>query len=62
MPSLRDTIIEVIKGLPEDSSLKEIIYAVNLTDQVLEGLEDEAGGRTVTTKEVLAELAQWRQK
>ena len=61
-PKLRDTSIEVIKNLPQGCSLEEIMYEINLTAQVLEGLKDKEEGKTITTKELLKKIDTWRQK
>ncbi|MBK7128584.1 MAG: hypothetical protein IPM74_01215 [Crocinitomicaceae bacterium] len=59
---LRDTSIEVIKNLPQSCTLEEIMYEINLTAQVLEGLKDKEEGKTITTKELLNKIDTWRQK
>jgi hypothetical protein len=62
MQSLRQASIEVIKSLPDSSSLEEIMYELNLTAQVLEGLSDEEKNKTITTSELLKRIEKWQQK
>lgn len=59
---LRDTSIEVIKNLPQGCTLEEIMYEINLTAQVLEGLKDKEEGKTITTEDLLKKIDAWRQK
>ncbi len=53
MQSLKQASIEVINTLPESCSLEEIMYEINLTAQVLEGLSDEEKNKTISTAELL---------
>lgn len=62
MQSLKQTSIEIIKNLPESSSLEEIMYKINLTAQVMEGLQDEQNGKTISTEELLKMIDKWEQK
>ena len=62
MQSLRQTSIEIIKNLPDSSSLEEIMYKINLTAQVMEGLQDEQKGKTISTEELLKKIDKWEQK
>ncbi len=59
---LRDTTIEVIKKLPQGCTLEEIMYEINLTAQVIEGIEDTEKGNTITTENLLKKIDQWRKK
>jgi hypothetical protein len=51
--SIKQTTLEVIRSLPESTSLEEIMYQINLAAQTLEGLRDIREGRTVTSNELL---------
>ena len=53
MVSLKEATIESIKQLPEDSSVEDIMYRINLVAQVLQGLKDAEAGRLITTEELL---------
>lgn len=62
MQSLKQTSIEIIKNLPDSSSLEEIMYKINLTAQVMDGLKDEQNGETISTEELLKRIDKWEQK
>jgi len=53
MHSLKKASIEVLKSLPDSSSLEDIMYELNMTAQVLEGLSDEEKGKTISTADLL---------
>ncbi|MCF8459474.1 MAG: hypothetical protein K9G46_02025 [Flavobacteriales bacterium] len=57
---LVDTTIDVLKNLPSDSTIEDIMYELNLTNQVLKGLDDAENGRTITTSELLDRMQKWR--
>ena len=61
MQTLRDISIEVIKKLPSTCSIEEIMYQLNLTAQVIEGLEDEENEKTISTEDLLNKIKQWQQ-
>ena len=50
MQSLKQTRIEIIKSLPDTTSLEEIMYKLNLTAQVMEGLKDEQNAKLFRQK------------
>ena len=62
MRSLKQTSIDVINSLPDSCSLEEIMYEINLTAQVLEGLSDEEKNKTISTSELLSRIKKWQQK
>ena len=62
MQTLKDISIEVIKNLPASSSMEEIMYKLNLTAQVVEGLQDLEEGKTISTSQLLQELNKWEKK
>jgi hypothetical protein len=62
MQSLKQASIDVIRSLPDSSSLEEIMYELNLTAQVLEGLSDEEKNKTITTADLLQRIKKWQLK
>jgi hypothetical protein len=62
MRTLKQTTLDVIRHLPDSCSLEEIMYEINLTAQVIEGLKDEEEKRTISTDDLLKRVAQWKQK
>jgi hypothetical protein len=62
MHSLKKASIEVLKSLPDSSSLEDIMYELNMTAQVLEGLSDEEKGKTISTADLLKRVKKWQRK
>lgn len=52
--------LAIIDSLPDDVSLRELIYQLAFRAHVEEGLRDSAEGRTVSHEEVKREVAEWR--
>lgn len=59
MASLKEASIEIIKRLPDESSLEDIMYEINFVSQVLDGIKDAENSRTLTTEELLKRVDQW---
>ncbi len=59
---LRDATIEVIKNLPKSCTIEDIMYEINLTAQVLEGLKNTEEGNTISTESLLNKIDKWRKK
>ena len=62
MQTLKDISIEVIKNLPSSSTMEEIMYKLNLTAQVVEGIQNKEEGKILSTNELLQELNKWEKK
>lgn len=48
--------------MPQGSTIEEIMYEINLTAQVLDGLNDEEKGQIISTESLLNKIDKWRQK
>lgn len=59
MPTLKDITIEVLKNLPPSATLEEIMYKINLTAQVVEGIKDADLGKTISTEDLLNKINSW---
>jgi len=59
MALLKEATIEIIKRLPDDCSLEDIMYEINFVAQVIEGLTDAESGKLLTTDEILNRVDQW---
>ena len=59
MSSLKEATIEIIKRLPDECSLEDIMYEINFVAQVLDGLRDAEAGKLLTTEELLNRVEQW---
>ena len=62
MQSLKQTSIDILKALPDTTSLEEIMYRLNMTAQAMEGLQDAKEGKTISTDELLKKIDSWQQK
>jgi predicted transcriptional regulator len=62
MPTLKQASIEVIKKLPDTCSMEEIMYQLQLTAQVIEGLKDDEKGDAISTEQLLQKIEGWKRK
>ncbi len=60
MSIAKETMIEIIKNQPDDSSYDEILRELAYARIVRRGLEDSKEGRTISDDEVRARIASWR--
>lgn len=51
--NLKKEIIELIKKLPDDITLNDIIYHLYVKQKIIKGLKDIEQGKTVTNEEVM---------
>ncbi len=56
---LKDAAIEILKKMPKDSTLEDIMYEINVFTQFIDGLKDAEAGNLVSTKELLRRVDQW---
>ena len=54
-----EAAIESIRRLPDECSIEDIMYRIDLVAQVLEGLKDAEAGRLITTAELLKRVEKW---
>jgi predicted transcriptional regulator len=59
MDKIKDAAIETIKRLPDECSVDDIMYEINLIAQVLDGLKDAEDGKILTTEELLGRVDKW---
>jgi hypothetical protein len=60
--SIKQTALEVVKTLPETSTLEEIMYQINLAAQTLSGLKDIEDNNITTSSELLDKADKWKVK
>ena len=58
--STRDTVIEMIKRMPESSSISEIIAELSVRQKIDEGLRELELGGGIPHEEVKREQFRWR--
>lgn len=59
MATERDKIIEMIKTLPDDVTMEDIIEVIYIRKKIEKGLKDSEEGRLFTHKEAKEHLAKW---
>ena len=52
MNSIKNITLERIKNLPDDVTLEDLMYEINVIAQVLDGVRDAEEGRTLTEEEL----------
>lgn len=51
--------MQIIKTLPDNCTIEDIMYEINFVAQVYEGLEDSKNGKVITTEELLRRVDSW---
>ncbi len=59
MGSMKRAAIETIQRLPDDCSVEDIIYGIDLKAQVLDGLKDAEEGKLLTAEGLLERVGKW---
>jgi predicted transcriptional regulator len=59
MSLLKETAIESIKRLPDECTIEDIMYRIDLVAQIYEGVKDADSGRLITTEELLERVEEW---
>jgi hypothetical protein len=57
--SIKDEVISLIKKLPDDISLDEIMYYLYVKQQISEGLQDIEKGKVHSLEEIKEMSKQW---
>jgi predicted transcriptional regulator len=59
MNIIKEAAIEIIKRLPDNCNIDDIMYEINFVAQVYEGIEDAEKGNLISTEELLKKVEQW---
>jgi predicted transcriptional regulator len=59
MATEKETIIEMIKSLPNDVSMEDIIEAIYIRQKIEKGLKDSKEGKLYSHEEAKERLAKW---
>jgi predicted transcriptional regulator len=59
MQSAKQEVMELLKGLPDDSTLEEIQYHLYVRQKVQRGIQDVEEGRIYTQEEVEKRMEKW---
>ena len=60
MSSVKDSMIEIIKGQPDDSSYDEILRELAFVRMIEQGLSDSDRGRTVSNEDMKRRIISWQ--
>lgn len=59
MPKVKDKVIDLIKSLPDDSTLEDIHYHLYVREKVEHGIQAAEEGRVVTQEEAEKRVEEW---
>jgi predicted transcriptional regulator len=62
MHSAKEDVMEILKGLPDNSSLEEIQYHLYVHQKIQRGIKDIEDGRTFTQEEMERRMGKWLEK
>ncbi len=57
--SAKEDVIRMIRQLPDDVTLADIIYALEVREEIEEGLRQLDAGEGITHDEAMQRLARW---
>jgi len=57
--NIKDEVMSLIKKLPDDTTLEEIMYHLYVRQQIMEGLQDIEQGKVYSLKEIKDMSKQW---
>ncbi len=62
MQSAKEKVIQLLKELPDNSTLEEIQYHLYARQKIQRGIKDVEEGRTYSQKEMEKRMEKWRIK
>jgi hypothetical protein len=57
----KDEVLELVRQLPDEVDVEELIYRLYLREKLAAAEADIAAGRTLSAEEVRERIRQWRQ-
>ncbi|NQT81837.1 hypothetical protein HQ563_02355 [bacterium] len=60
MAAVKQRVIELIKGLPDDRTLEDILYHLYVRGKTESGIRAVEEGRTIPQKEVERKTREWK--
>ena len=57
----REEVLELVRNLPDQVDVEELIYRLYLREKLAAAEEDIAGGRTLSTEELRTQVSSWQQ-
>ncbi len=58
--STKEAVIEMIRRMPDDATMSDILYELYVRQEIEEGLRELDGGQQVLHEEVMNRLLRWR--
>ena len=62
MQSAKEEVMQLLKELPDSSTLEEIQYHLYVRQKIQRGIKDVGEGRTYTQEEMEKRMEKWRVK
>ncbi len=62
MKTAKEQVLELLRQIPEDSSLEDIQYHIYVRQKVEKGLEAAKEGRVVPHEEVVNRMRRWLER
>jgi len=59
MANAKDTVLDLVKGLPEDATLEDIQYHLYVLQRVERGLKEVEAGRVLSEAEMEERFSKW---
>ena len=56
----KDEVLEMLRQMPDEVDVEELIYRLHLLEKLAAAEADIAAGRTLSAEEVKAQTASWR--
>ncbi len=56
----KDEVLEILRQMPDEVDVEELIYRLYLLEKLAAAEADIAAGRTLSAEEVKAQTASWR--
>ena len=60
MQTVKERVKAVVKKLPNDCSMDEVIYELYVADRIERGLEAMKQGRTISQNQLKREIKKWK--
>ncbi len=57
--SSKQRVLDIVNGMPENSTIDEILHEVLFQRMMDKGMEDSRAGRVITTEELLKQVETW---
>jgi predicted transcriptional regulator len=57
--SPKEAVIEMIQRMPDDATLSDIIYALEVREEIEEGLRQLDAGEVIPHEEAMKRLSRW---